>query len=221
MCTKFVTEWETLKTTETIKTRKVKFGYVDITVAESKTIVEKYATGKSVEYTPTVFVYGKDKKAPAVFDGDYVADSLNTYICELCDSHGFNHGHGGHGRGGYGYGAPKVIGTASSHTNSVLGKSNLKRDKVEVHEDSDYARAYNGYRGEGYGNGGYRNGSKSNGGYSNGGYGGYGNGGHSNGGYGNGGYGGYGNGGGYRNGGYGNGGYRNGSYGSGYGRGGY
>ena len=84
-CKKFVIEWEKVKTIETVKQRKVKFGYVDITLEDSRQLVTKYAKGRKIEYTPTVFLYGKDKKAPAVYDGDHTSGSLNAFICGYCD----------------------------------------------------------------------------------------------------------------------------------------
>ena len=108
-CKKFVTQWETIKTTETIKTRKVKFGYVDITLEGSKKITKEYAAGKEVEYTPSLYVYGHDKHDPAVYDGDFSHTSCADFILECADlqddhDHDNAHGHGvvAHGNTGYG-----------------------------------------------------------------------------------------------------------------------
>ena len=49
----------------------------------------KYTAGRKFENTPTVLVYGKDKKAPEVYDGDYTSDSLDKYVGSYCDSNGF------------------------------------------------------------------------------------------------------------------------------------
>ena len=113
-CKRLAVEWERLTTVETIRVRKVKFGYVDVTVEANKEILQTYTAGKSVEYTPTIFLYGDDKYSPVLYDGDYKFDSLNSWICGYCDDHGYGiiaddydlgYGYGlglGHGRLGLG-----------------------------------------------------------------------------------------------------------------------
>ena len=63
-CKKFAVEWERLRTVETIRYHRVKFGYVDITLEATRKIVGKYTSGKGVKDTPSVFIYGDDKKKP-------------------------------------------------------------------------------------------------------------------------------------------------------------
>ena len=76
-CKKFSIEWEKLRTVETIKYKKVKLGYVDVTLEASRKIVGKYTQGKEVEGTPTLFVYGNEKMAPIEFKGDLNAKNIN------------------------------------------------------------------------------------------------------------------------------------------------
>ena len=88
-CKRLAVEWEKLVTVETVTVRKVRFGYVDISVEANKEILQSYTGGKTVQYTPTVFMYGSDKAHPVEYEGDYKLASLETYIGSYCDSHGF------------------------------------------------------------------------------------------------------------------------------------
>ena len=56
-CKRLSVQWEKLTTLETISVRKVKFGYVDISVEANKEIITQYTSG-SVNLTPAVYVYG-------------------------------------------------------------------------------------------------------------------------------------------------------------------
>jgi len=157
-CKRLATQWERLTTLETITVRKVKFGYVDITVEANREILETYTAGARIESTPIIYLYGQDKYAPTLYYGDYTVDSLNDYICGYCDDYGFgvvDYGYGydddyygdydygyapyGRGRRSYGYDArPQILSTYSA--------TNQRRV-----EDIDYdrtvreGRSYGGY----------------------------------------------------------------------------
>jgi glutaredoxin len=90
-CKKFSIEWEKLRTVETIKYKKVKLGYVDVTLAASRKIVGKYTQGKEVEGTPTLFVYGNEKMKPIEFKGDLTAGSVNDYLVAYAEENGYEY----------------------------------------------------------------------------------------------------------------------------------
>lgn len=88
-CKRLAVEWEKLVTVETVTVRKVKFGYVDISVEANKEILQSYTGGKTVELTPSVFMYGTDKTKPEEYLGEYKMHELELYIGKYCDHHGF------------------------------------------------------------------------------------------------------------------------------------
>jgi hypothetical protein len=99
-CKRLSVEYEKVTTVEQIKVRRVKFGYVDITVPANRYILDNYTGGQQVLFTPTVFLYGANKAAPVLYEGDYKADSLTSFICGFCDNNGY--GVTGYGPNGYG-----------------------------------------------------------------------------------------------------------------------
>ena len=170
-CKKLATQWERLTTAETITVRKVKFGYLDITVEENREILETYTGGATIEATPTIYLYGRDTYAPTLYYGDYTVDSLNDYICGYCDDYGYgvvvdDYGYGdydlGYGYGdsygdyGYGrrsYGAPKYGRKSYGYGYDAAPKvlSTYGRTRQSRVEDVDYdrtvreGRSYGGY----------------------------------------------------------------------------
>ena len=161
-CKKLATQWEKLTTVETITARKVKFGYVDITVEENREILQTYTAGASIESTPTIYLYGQDKYAPTLSYGDYTVNSLNDYICGYCDDYGYgivsDYGYGD-SYGSYGdsygsYGAPaygRGYGRSYGYDASPKILSTYGSTKSSRVEDVDYdrtvreGRSYGGY----------------------------------------------------------------------------
>ena len=84
-CRKLAYQWERVRISKTVRTRRVKLGYVDVTYEESKYIVSQYCAGYRIEYTPTIFLYGRDKYAPVVYDGDYSAKDIAVFVGGYCD----------------------------------------------------------------------------------------------------------------------------------------
>ena len=201
-CKRLAVEWERVTTVERITTRRVKFGYVDVTVEQEKEVLTTFTGGKAIEYTPTVYLYGEDKYHPVEYVGDYKFDSLVDYICGYCDDHGFgvivDDGlYGGYGLGrdyygrglGYGRGAYAIrgaYGLGGLHGRRLHGRG--CRSGLGLHGRRAYGHAglygrglgygYAGYgRGLGYGYAGYGRGLYDDGLYGRGlgyGYGGYG-----------------------------------------------
>ena len=133
-CKKFAIEWERLRTVETIKYRRVRLGYVDITLEASRKVVGKYTAGKDVKYTPSVFIYGDDKRNPVEIKGELSAKSLEGVVCTTCD------------KGEKAIGSVnglKIVGATKIQNKSVLGKSNYSLDVKDApikrrHSDSYY-----------------------------------------------------------------------------------
>ena len=90
-CKKFSIEWEKLRTVETIKYKKVKLGYVDVTLEASRKVVGKYTQGKDVTGTPTLYVYGDQKMEPIEFKGDLTAKNINEYLVKYAEDNGYEY----------------------------------------------------------------------------------------------------------------------------------
>ena len=71
--------------TDKIKTRKVKFGFVDIEDASANMILKDYVGNVMQILTPTVLIYGRDRKAPVEYTGNYKMFDLETKISDYCD----------------------------------------------------------------------------------------------------------------------------------------
>ncbi len=69
-------------------TRRVKFGYVDLSLPESKEITDTLV-GASIVSTPTIYVYGEDKSNPSLYEGDYKFGSLDNYVGKYSDTYGY------------------------------------------------------------------------------------------------------------------------------------
>jgi len=127
-CKRLAVEWEKLTTVETVSVRRVKFGYLDITEEVNYEIVQSYTGGRKVEYTPTVLVYGQDKRSPLEYEGDYKVDSLEKYVTGYCDKNGYGIApksvdYNGLNKGPAGLGYLRSIGEAA-----LDGKYNINDD---------------------------------------------------------------------------------------------
>ena len=168
-CVRLAVEWEKLQTVRTITARRVRFAYVDTARQSTATIVQNYCGGHKVQQTPTVFVYGRNKYAPQVYAGDYSSNSLNSYICDLCDrdGYGISGGYGGYGAGygaGYGGAYGGAYGADAAYTRAGVSDSVQVGETVStkrvggsyvtpaVGYGSGYGSGYGGY-GSGYGSG--------------------------------------------------------------------
>jgi len=47
--------------------RKVKLGYVDISVKENWTILQDHTKGRKISTVPSITMYGEDKQTPSVY----------------------------------------------------------------------------------------------------------------------------------------------------------
>jgi len=176
-CKKFSIEWEKLRTVETIKYKKVKLGYVDVTLEASRKIVGKYTQGKEVEGTPTLFVYGNEKMAPIEFKGDLTAKNINEYLVGYAEQNGYkyttdadvDYNHALAKQTGSESALPtkgpiKVVGATKITNRQIQGSSSyggeagrvdpLKQSKVTYYDD--YNKGNNGWKAhnKGYGDAG-------------------------------------------------------------------
>lgn len=70
--------------------RRIKFGYVDITIVQNKIgILQKYTGGKTEMYTPTILVYGADKSFPMQYRGSLTLSNVSTFVKNISDNQGF------------------------------------------------------------------------------------------------------------------------------------
>lgn len=89
-------EWEKLTHKEERDKRKIKLGYVDISVEENWKIVQDHTKGKKLTHTPSVAMYGKNKKAPHWFpeEKDHKmpeADAIHTWVSSYADHFGYGY----------------------------------------------------------------------------------------------------------------------------------
>ena len=89
-CEELLNDYQTITSAENLAGRSLKFGYVDHETDEGQEWMAEYAADLDIEYTPTILIFGKDKTAPVVYDGLYVHDPINEYICNQCEVEGFN-----------------------------------------------------------------------------------------------------------------------------------
>ena len=71
--------------------RKVKLGYVDISVAENWKIVQDHTRGKKLTSSPAVGLYGANKNAPHWHNGKATAPVLHTWASSYADHYGYGH----------------------------------------------------------------------------------------------------------------------------------
>lgn len=86
-CQKFAIEWERLQTVETIKYHTVKYGFVDVTLEASRTVVGKYTSGKNLEGTPTVYIYADDKLHPTEYTGQLESSQISDFATKVIEEY--------------------------------------------------------------------------------------------------------------------------------------
>ena len=108
-------EWEKLTQIEEKEMRKIKLGYVDISVEENWKIVQDHTKGKKLTYTPAVGLYGNSKDSPYFYKGDQpTGKGIHTWVSSYADHYGYGYWNPDQydgaavapHYGSYGYGAP-------------------------------------------------------------------------------------------------------------------
>ena len=64
--------------------------------------IAQYMNGIEITYTPTVILYGRDKRQPTKFKGNYDSDTFNEIVSDFCDKNGYSGSYSRASRGGYG-----------------------------------------------------------------------------------------------------------------------
>ena len=144
-------EWEKLTQIEEREKRKIKLGYVDISVEENWKIIQDHTKGKKMTHTPQVTLYGQDKQHPHFYNREKQpsAGGVHKWVSSYADYHGYGWwnpddytgaaGHPGYGpKDGYnrrGYG----IGKRRSYDSKLRHDGGLGKHGVAV-----------GYGGKGY-----------------------------------------------------------------------
>lgn len=63
-CISLSIEWERLTQIEEKVKRKIKLGYVDISVTENWKIIQDHTKGRKLTHTPAITLYGENKEVP-------------------------------------------------------------------------------------------------------------------------------------------------------------
>ena len=84
-------EWEKLTQIEEREKRKIKLGYVDISVEENWRIIQDHTKGKKMTHTPEVALYGSDKSRPHIYDRESnpSADGVHKWVSSYADYYGY------------------------------------------------------------------------------------------------------------------------------------
>lgn len=101
-------EWERLTQIEETEKRKIKLGYVDISVEENWKIIQDHTKGKKLTHTPAITLYGDNKESPFWYtkEDTPTADGVHTWVSSYADHFG------------YGYWDPDLYEGASVHPKS-------------------------------------------------------------------------------------------------------
>ena len=87
-------EWEKLTQIETKEHRKVKLGYVDISVEENWQIIQDHTKGKKMTHTPAITLYGDNKETPHWYpenEGHPTAKGIHTWVSSYADTFGYGY----------------------------------------------------------------------------------------------------------------------------------
>ena len=91
-CVELSIEWDKLTMIEEKEKRKVKLGYVDLSVAENWKIIQDHTRGKKMTHTPEVAIYGDNKETPHIYPTDHPThDGLHTWVSSYADSFGYGY----------------------------------------------------------------------------------------------------------------------------------
>ena len=92
-CVTLSVEWERLTQIEEKERRKIKLGYVDISVTENWKIVQDHTKGKKMTHTPAVTLYGDNKESPYWYEKETQpsADGVHTWVSNYADHFGYGY----------------------------------------------------------------------------------------------------------------------------------
>ena len=86
-------EWEKLTQIEEKEMRKIKLGYVDISVQENWRIIQDHTKGKKMTHTPAVTLYGDNKESPYWYtkEAHPSAKGVHTWVSSYADHFGYGY----------------------------------------------------------------------------------------------------------------------------------
>ena len=91
-CIELSLEWDKLTMIEERERRKVKMGYVDLSVAENWRIVQDHTRGKKLTHAPAISMYGDNKETPHWYtQGHPSHDGLHTWVSSYADTYGYGY----------------------------------------------------------------------------------------------------------------------------------
>ena len=92
-CLSLSIEWERLTQIEEKVKRKVKLGYVDISVTENWRIIQDHTKGKKLTHTPQVTLYGSNKETPHFYEEEEhpSADGVHSWVSSYADRFGYGY----------------------------------------------------------------------------------------------------------------------------------
>jgi len=91
-CLTLSIEWEHLTEIEEQEMRKVKLGYVDISVTENWQILQDHTKGRRITHTPQVTLYGDNKEAPHYYPEEQPkAERIHTWVTSYADAFGYGY----------------------------------------------------------------------------------------------------------------------------------
>ena len=136
-------EWEKLTQIEEREKRKIKLGYVDISVEENWKIIQDHTKGRKMTATPAVTLYGENKEKPYWYKHEGAkpsAGGVHKWVSSYADYYGYGywdpekytgasaHAHDGYNR--HGYGIDKREHIDSRHHDGALGKLGVRTGKA-------------------------------------------------------------------------------------------
>jgi hypothetical protein len=92
-CVTLSVEWEKLTMIEEKERRKIKLGYVDISVTENWKIIQDHTKGKKMTHTPAVTMYGDNKETPYWYEKEAhpSANGVHTWVSSYADHFGYGY----------------------------------------------------------------------------------------------------------------------------------
>ena len=92
-CQEFSSQWEKLRTYQTLASRQVQFAYVDISSQINRDVIIQNFTNRLWERqpmeSPSILIYGREKDEPVSYTGKKLAYHLNRYITNFCNDYGY------------------------------------------------------------------------------------------------------------------------------------
>lgn len=92
-CIQLSIEWERLTQIEEKIKRKIKLGYVDISVTENWKIIQDHTKGRKLTKTPEITLYGDNKETPHWYrkPEKATAEGVHSWVSSYADHFGYGY----------------------------------------------------------------------------------------------------------------------------------